>query len=245
MVPVGDTDMKAPQALADRIADAVNKKFTELLTGVSPQFSRRKVLAGIVMTSPSKTPREEESDGEDNVDMNVITVATGTKCINGEFMSEAGLTLNDCHAEVLARRCLRRFLYSQLQLILANSQDESVFTPRGSGLSGFRLKDGVNFHLYVSTSPCGDARIFSPHEHVPAKENGHSDSPSDKHPNRRARGLLRTKIESGEGTIPVKQGPGIQTWDGILQGERLLIMSCSDKISRWNVLGMQGEKVFT
>lgn len=213
-----------PQTLADKIAKLVCEKFSELTSG-NPTLAKRKVLAGIVMTN--------ENDLED---MKVISVATGTKCINGEHLSLQGQCINDCHAEIMARRCLLHFLFGQLEKLVQwrkNGGNLSTIFEELENQKGFRIQPQYKFHLYINTAPCGDARIFAPHEEEADR--------TDRHPNRQSRGLLRTKIESGEGTIPIKAGAdNIQTWDGVLQGERLRTMSCSDKIAKWNVVGLQG-----
>ncbi|XP_028428076.1 double-stranded RNA-specific editase 1-like isoform X1 [Perca flavescens] len=223
-IPREGLQLHLPQVLADAVSRLVVEKFSKLTEDFTAPHAQRKVLAGVVMTT-----------GADVKEAQVICVTTGTKCINGEYMSDRGLALNDCHAEVLARRSLVRFLYSQLEHFLSDQEEEqqkSIFS-QCEHRRGFRLRENVQFHLYISTSPCGDARIFSPHEAA-------MEDQGDRHPNRKARGQLRTKIESGEGTIPVRSSNTIQTWDGVLQGERLLTMSCSDKIARWNVVGLQG-----
>ena len=124
----------------------------------------------------------------------VIALGTGTKCISGDCMSESGLAVNDSHAEVIARRSLMRFFYQQLELCAMGQQESSVMERKSSGK--YKLKAGVSFHLYISTAPCGDARVFSP------KETMEEIIGDDPHPNRKGRGIARVKIESGEGTVP-------------------------------------------
>ncbi|KAK7086600.1 Double-stranded RNA-specific editase B2 [Halocaridina rubra] len=218
-------DLHLPQTVADKIAKLVCDKFLELSAG-NPTVAKRKVLAGIIRTN--------DDDAED---MQVISVSTGTKCINGEHLSLKGQCINDCHAEIVSRRCLVYYLYCQLEKYKNMMKEgtpnvDSIFEPLENN-KGVRVKSKYHFHLYINTAPCGDARIFAPHEEEADQR--------DRHPNRQSRGLLRTKIESGEGTIPIKAGAdNMQTWDGVLQGERLRTMSCSDKIARWNIVGLQG-----
>ena len=130
----------------------------------------------------------------------VVALGTGTKCINGEYLSDSGLAVNDCHAEVIARRALIRFLFNQLDLVAKGKKEVSIFEQKPNGK--FALKPGISFHLYISTAPCGDARVFSPHqEDSPGKQSAEESVEEDPHPHRKGRGLARVKIEAGEGTV--------------------------------------------
>ncbi|XP_069508158.1 double-stranded RNA-specific adenosine deaminase isoform X2 [Ambystoma mexicanum] len=208
----------------DQIAMLSHQVFNSLTARVQHSLLGRKILAAIIMRSSIE-------------DMGtVISIGTGNRCVKGEELSLNGETVNDCHAEVIARRGFIRYLYSELLKYDENSPDASIFELGESGK--LKIKDPVTFHLYVSTAPCGDGALFDKScSDPPACEGDTSHHPLFENAKQ---GKLRTKVENGEGTIPVESSDIIPTWDGIQHGERLRTMSCSDKILRWNVLGLQG-----
>uniref|UniRef100_H3C5Q5 Adenosine deaminase RNA specific n=1 Tax=Tetraodon nigroviridis TaxID=99883 RepID=H3C5Q5_TETNG len=206
--------------LHDQIAMLSHQRFNALTTRIQHSLLGRKILATIIM---------RKGDGLGTV----VSLGTGNRCVKGEELSLKGDTVNDCHAEIISRRGFVRFLYSEI-LKYQDGSDDCIFEPAEK--NKLQVKPDITFHLYISTAPCGDGALFDKScsetgdeikGHQPLFENV-------------KQGKLRTKVENGEGTIPVESSAIVPTWDGIQHGERLRTMSCSDKILRWNVLGLQG-----
>ena len=121
-----------------------------------------------------------------------------------------GLTVHDCHAEVLAKRGLRVWLCSQL---LRLAQGESSMFQRGQGA---RLRPGLRLHLYVRVPPCGDACVFQQRRRAPSRGGSAplersgllttgpfpEQETSQCEPHDPRYGRLLTKKPDGEGTHP-------------------------------------------
>ncbi|CAF1426723.1 unnamed protein product [Adineta steineri] len=201
----------------DYIEKCIEEKFHEL-TQNDFRLKRYRVLSGIVLTHNLNFQS-----------MKIICLTTGTKSLNENNEQ----LVNDCHAEMLARRCLIRYCYEELNLLINQNSQQSIFE-KINNTNRFQLKSSVSFHLYISTTPCGDARLFS---------SAKLTSIDLKHSLMKSRGLLRTKIAGNEGTIPVLAETmyyNIQTLDGDDNNKQLFIMSCSDKLCRWSFIGLQG-----
>lgn len=171
--------------------------------------------------------------------MEIICITTGTKCLHSDRLKSNGQVLNDCHAEVLARRSLIRYFYQQLKLLINEKSNESIFEQINK-TNRYKLKSFITFHFYVSIAPCGDSRLVSLEENTSDKISSLVINQNLNHSLRKSRGLLRRKIDMNEGTIPVLAKTlyqNIQTSD-----EQFLVMSCSDKLCRWNFIGLQGNK---
>ena len=208
----------------DRLADAVQGVYARLGRKGKPAAHEWTLLAGCCVTEGG------DEGARACTAPRVVAMATGTKCLGEARLTDEGDLLHDSHAEVLCRRALVRFLWTEIARLAAGDDGEAanVFRRVSSAPLRVALRDGVQFHLYVSHAPCGDASISDATAEAP---------PAAK----RARMTGARAVEENDAARPTldEQRVGIvRTKPG--RGPRTISMSCSDKLALWSIVGFQG-----
>lgn len=171
-------------ALADHIAsasisayDAALASLPESARSLAPGAGRAQtVLASVVALDARLDPP-----------LRVVSLGAGTKFLRADAIDAddaRGERVRDCHAEVLARRGLKRFLYEQIRVAAAAAAgrrkrererdpdrdpnpnpDASPDAPSAPWCvlepceGGWRVRDDCSFHLHATSAPCGNATV--------------------------------------------------------------------------------------
>ena len=182
----------------EQIYEAVNQKWQSL---GSKSFN---VLASFVITINGSTNPE------------VLSIATGSKCVPADHLELDGSVVHDSHAEIVARRALKLVLYDNLKHLTrsigSNRNEKELILERvPNKVNRYRLKHGYKLHLMITLKPCG------------------GDGP------------LQVKLEACQSYPNTSSIATPLSWNQIQNGKQVTsFMTCADKILMWNVVGVQG-----
>ena len=230
------TMIETHENIASQVATECFDKFRTLPKQGKPTDKQWTVLAGIVLVR----------NHSEKLELKIVSLATGTKCLDGSTRLESnpGTLLHDSHAEVLARRGFILWLVEEMLLAKINS---TKFVSK-TGEDKYELGDGWKIFMLTTHPPCGDGSIFEKSSEI--IEQIHDKVASDESvilepPVKKVKlDVNRTGAKCVTGSDPLTPGVEyhkvglVRTKPG--RGERTLSLSCSDKMLKWNISGLQG-----
>uniref|UniRef100_A0A3Q0QR40 Adenosine deaminase domain containing 2 n=1 Tax=Amphilophus citrinellus TaxID=61819 RepID=A0A3Q0QR40_AMPCI len=152
----------------------------------------------------------------------VVAVGAGRSSCS-KWLCYSGVMVHDCHAIIIARRALLRFLNKQLLLFFdadPKAMENCIFESSADSHQ-LQLKPKISLHLYTNHCPKGAPKNFYfKYTNLLITNDTWTSVKLQYH----AKGLL----------VPVAY------LDPSLWGARVCCMSASDKLCRWTVTGIQG-----
>ncbi|XP_068572660.1 adenosine deaminase domain-containing protein 2 isoform X2 [Cebidichthys violaceus] len=148
----------------------------------------------------------------------VVALGAGRSCCS-KWLCYNGTMVHDCHAIIIARRALKRFLYKQLLLFFVadpEAKENCVFESSADSHQ-LQLKPKTSLHLYTNQCPEGAAKNFY-----------------FKGPVNDIWSAMKLQYHSKGLLVPVAY------LDPSVWGAKVCCMSGSDKLCRWTITGVQG-----
>ena len=144
-----EKDRKSTCSFADRVAQSAVAMVRKQAAAAGVEYKQTVAAAVVLLYKPK--------GGEAR--FSTVSIGVGTKFMKAAALADDlfGACVRDCHAEVLARRGFHRYLAAQLLGCLRG--EPSIFLPPAHAGERFRLVEGMSFHLYSSSQPCGNASV--------------------------------------------------------------------------------------
>lgn len=162
---------------------------------------------------------------------------SGTKCCGANSLCKDGTSLNDSHAEVMCRRGFLRYLYEEISKSI-DQRSTSIFVLDTTKRKCI-LQEEFSFHFLTSHAPCGDASIFPTQNYEKVNYDAKRIKLNINNCMYHFTGAKIICSETEEIIDKMNQTIGpIRTKPG--RGDPTLSVSCSDKLAKWCMVGIQG-----
>ncbi|KAI9020493.1 hypothetical protein DFJ74DRAFT_607403 [Hyaloraphidium curvatum] len=226
-----DGESAPDEDLADRVARCVLDAYQNRLAGTARVADDEwTIAAGIVISLPGR--------------MRCVAVAAGLKCLGSGSVLRSGELVVDCHAEILARRAFRLWLMSRIAVADAGDLDDVIVVSQTESGSEVSINSSARFHFFTSELPCGDASM----EYLDRSQTAERREVNER--KRRDHAARMDDLNEQPSDINVVRGRMDYSRLGVLRtkpgrpdADASASMSCSDKIARWNVVGIAGREL--